>query len=155
MSAQPAYNFNTASSYQRSIPSRTPRITVVPGQGQKAEEGLSPNIILLSKIAAVVIIVFALLGFARVALASASVTTALSSDAMAAEIESVRAEGNSLEVQQTHLSNPTHIKEVASTNLKMGEAATTLDLRLPKDVVTLDGQGKLSLSASIQAASGS
>lgn len=152
MASMPAYRYDTAPRYPQYAPERSPKIHVVPGNRPAQEEALSPMLLFMAKVAVVMLVLFAVLGFARVGLASATVSTAVSVDALTEEVTTVRSQGNDLEVQQSHLSNPTHLKQVAATELGMGEAAESIDLRMGKDIVSTDARGNLSLSASIQAA---
>lgn len=154
MASMPAYQYDAAPRYPSYAPQpqQSPDIRVVPGRRPTTEDALSPTLLFLAKVAVVMMVLFAVLGFARVGLASATVSTAVSVDNLTGEIATVRSQGNDLEVQQSNLSNPAHLKQVAAGELGMGEAAESLDLRLSKDIVSTDAQGNLSLSASIQAA---
>ncbi len=147
--AAPAYQYRSA---ERAPQQFEPRIRVVPGRGAgQAQNTLPSSVIFLAKVFAVILVVFALLGFVRIGLASATVTTALSSQEISTEIEAARSAGNSLEVRESYLSNPSNIRLEAS-KLKMAAATDASVITLPKDVVITDEQGNLSLSMSLAAA---
>jgi hypothetical protein len=90
---------------------------------------------------------------ARVTIISASAACALETKTIQNNISGARTQGNSLEVQQSVLSNPTRIKARA---LALGMASPTEDntdyLTLDPDVMVTDAQGNLSLSESVEAA---
>lgn len=143
MAAEPAYRY----SYPEQRPEAKPSIRVVPGRGRKSDT-LPSAVILYAKILAVVFVGFALLGFVRIGLASATVTTALSSEALSSQLEAARSTGNSLEVRESYLSNPTYIK-TESAKLGMVQPSETASLSLAADIVSTDAQGNLSLSKSL------
>ncbi len=121
-------------------------INVVPGR--KAESRtLSSSVIFLAKTVAVVFVVLALLGCARIALSSATVTTALETRELNSQIDTVRSEGSKLEVAQSALSNPTRIKDAAGA-LGMYAPAYVANIDISGDVVVVDTAGRLSLSGS-------
>lgn len=127
---------------------RTPDISVMPGRRQQAQsQPLPSSIIFLAKTIAVVLVVLALLGCVRITLSSATVTTALETRELSSQIDSARSEGNSLEVAQSSLSNPTRIKD-AATQLGMSAPAYVATIDLSGDVVVIDAAGNLSLSGS-------
>ena len=149
MAGAPAYRYQEPARAPRRAPQQSPRIKVVPGKGRQASEGLSPTILAIAKVSAVMLVLFALMGFVRIGLASATVSTAVSSSELSSQIENARSQGNDLEVKQSFLSNPTSIKQQAS-DLKMAEGEA-VSLTLSKDIVSTDGRGNLSLSQSIKA----
>ncbi|MEG0505233.1 MAG: cell division protein FtsL, partial [Raoultibacter sp.] len=91
MGAAPAYK------YPERIPERAPKVRVVPG-GRPASrpDSISSSAVFLAKVFASILVVFAILGFVRIGLASATVTTALSADEIASNINTVRSESNEL-----------------------------------------------------------
>ncbi|MEF9925082.1 MAG: cell division protein FtsL [Eggerthellaceae bacterium] len=148
--AAPAYRYDYPERQTR--PQRKVQVHVVPGRGKTTHQNtLSPQILAIAKFGAAALLVLALIGFARIALVSATVTTALASEEVAAQITSVRAASNDLEVAQSHLSNPSYVKQAAAA-LSMGAAAGSAALTLPADVVSTDASGNLSLSQSLAAA---
>lgn len=129
-------------------PQRKPRreINVVPGSSA-GEKPLAPVWYVVTAAAAAVLIFLALLGFARISLESATVTTALETRELSSQIATARSDGNVLEVQQSSLSNPTRIKD-AATLLGMSAPAYVTNIDLSGDIVVVDAAGALSLSGS-------
>lgn len=139
--------------YPERAPERGPRIRVVPGKGIPTKaDTLSPSLVMLAKMFAVFVVIMALLGFVRIGLASATVSTAVATEELSTQIENAHASANSLEVTESYLSNPVALKGKAA-GLGMAEAAETGTLTLPKDVIVTDASGNLSLSGSLKAAS--
>ena len=91
---------NAARAYQypQRIPERSPRIEVVPGRRSFVqEETVSSSTVMVARIVAVFFVVFALLGFVRIGLASATVSTAVSTENTLEQIATARSAGNKLE----------------------------------------------------------
>lgn len=133
-----------------------PAISVVPGRGTRPEPaGLPAGALALAKIAAAVLVALALVAVARVAITSAAAACALETKAIEQDIDEARAQGNDLEVSQSVLSNPARIKNKAES---LGMAAPTAEytdhIVLPEDVVSVDDEGRLSLSESAAAVAG-
>ena len=152
MGAAPAYSY-----YPERAPERSPRerISVVPGRGPRTQTPTLPsNVVFLAKAAAVVLLVVSLVGFARIGLMSATISTTMQSSQLTSQISDARSSGAALEVSQSTLSNPTKVKQQAG---KLGMAApeTTGVITLDKDVVATDESGALSLSKSVAIAAGS
>lgn len=151
MGAAPAYSY-----YPERAPERSPRerISVVPGRGTRTQTPTLPsNVVFLAKAAAVVLLVVSLVGFARIGLMSATISTTMQSSQLTSQISDARSSGAALEVSQSTLSNPTKVKQQAG---KLGMAApeATGVIELGKDVVATDESGSLSLSKSIAIAAG-
>ena len=145
--AAPAYQY----SYPERLAPRSPRVRVIPGSGQQWQaRSLSPALVAFARLVAVVLVVFALLGLLRIGLASATVTTALSAEEVAAKIESARSQGNELEVREGYLSNPTYLK-LEAAKLHMGTSDTPTVIMLSEDRVKTDEAGGLSLALSLKA----
>lgn len=152
MGAAPAYSY-----YPERAPERSPRerISVVPGRGTRTQTPTLPsNVVFLAKAAAVVLLVVSLVGFARIGLMSATISTTMQSSQLTSQISDARSSDAALEVSQSTLSNPTKVKQQAG---KLGMAApeTTGVITLDKDVVATDESGALSLSKSVAIAAGS
>ena len=152
MGAAPAYSY-----YPERAPERSPRerISVVPGRGTRTQTPTLPsNVVFLAKAAAVVLLVVSLVGFARIGLMSATISTTMQSSQLTSQISDARSSGAALEVSQSTLSNPTKVKQQAG---KLGMAApeTTGVITLDKDAVATDESGALSLSKSVAIAAGS
>lgn len=130
------------------------RVRVVPGQGSRtAVETLPSAAVFLAGAVAVALVVFTLLGFARIALSSAAVTTALSSQEITSELATARSEGSVLEVRQSTLANPSNVK-AAAAELGMSEPAETAAIMLEQDIVATDALGNLSFAESVRRAAG-
>ncbi|RDB60793.1 cell division protein FtsL [Gordonibacter sp. 28C] len=148
--AAPAFSYN----YPERVPERPerPRVRVVPGQGTGTQT-IPSTVVFLAKTVAVVLVVAALLSFARIAIASATVATSMQSQQLSSQIDEARSSGSNLEVLQSSLSNPTSVKTKA-TGLKMVAPETVGVIDLGTDVVATDDAGNLSLSKSVQIAAG-
>lgn len=97
------------------------------------------------------VVVFACVGIGRISLSSMAVAAAIEANQLSNDIYTAREYGNSLEVEQSTLSNPTRIKTEAA-KLGMAIPDNTHFITLPEDIVVTDAQGNLSLSGSIAAA---
>ncbi len=106
-------------------------------------------IVLLGKMAAIVLVVVAVLCFARIALTNAAVTTMIESDTLSAQISTARSSGVSLEMEQSLLSSTSAIN-AAVKRLNMAAPYGVGTIALDEDVVALDGNGDLSLSNTIK-----
>ncbi|MBQ3106734.1 MAG: cell division protein FtsL [Eggerthellaceae bacterium] len=158
MGAAPAYSRYSARSVSapapRIQPARGPRIDVMPGKGASSQpKPLSSSVLFLAKTVAVLLLVVAALGIARIALTSAAVSTTLENQELSSQINSARKEGNQLEVAQSSLSNPARVKAEAGA-LGMTDPVITYTLSLEQDVVATDAAGNLSLSESVRLAAG-
>ena len=152
MGAAPAYSY-----YPERAPERSPRerISVVPGRGARTQTPTLPsNVVFLAKAAAVVLLVVSLVGFARIGLMSATISTTMQSSQLTSQISDARSSGAALEASQSTLSNPTKVKQQAG-KLDMAAPETTGVITLDKDVVATDESGALSLSKSVAIAAGS
>lgn len=124
---------------------------VIPGKRTSSEvDTLPASIMGAAKITVAAALVLATIGCVRVGLSAASVTCSIASDDLSTQIESARSYGSDLEVQQSRLSNTTHIR-VEASNLGMGAPSSTEVVVLPPDIVTTDEDGDLSLFGSIAA----
>lgn len=165
MGAQPAYSrysnnaYDYAYEYDRARvrerereAQRAPRIQVVPGSGSStASSALPHSVVVAARTLAVVFLVMALVGVARVALTSAAVTGSLQAQEWSNRIDDARAQGNQLEVAQSSLSNPARVKAEAKA-MGMAAPAEVTTMELERDVVALDEAGNLSLSQSVRLA---
>lgn len=128
-----------------------PRIDVVPG-GRSKEAGnpahaLAVNI---AKLMVGALCIFAIVGFARVSLSAATVAEALQEREVTSLLEDARSSISELEVAQSSLSNPTRIKAQAAA-LGMAPATDVGVLDIKADIVAVDSDGALSLTASMDA----
>ena len=88
MGAAPAYSY-----YPERAPERSPRerISVVPGRGTRTQTPTLPsNVVFLAKAAAVVLLVVSLVGFARIGLMSATISTTMQSSQLTSQITAQR-----------------------------------------------------------------
>ncbi len=90
-----------------------PRISTIPGSGKDA--ALSSTLIGIAKAVAIVFVALALLGIVRITLNSATVTSAIEARELTTQIEALRSESSTLEVTQTALTQPEHLKEAAKS----------------------------------------
>lgn len=151
MGAAPAYSY-----YPERAPERAPRerISVVPGRGARTQSStLSSSVVFLAKVVAIVLVVVSLVGFVRIGLASAAVTTSMEAKELKNDISTARSDGAALEVSQSSLTNPTHVKQEAKA-LKMTEPEAVGVIELAQDVVVTEADGTLSLSKSVAVAAG-
>lgn len=149
--AAPAYSYRP----ERARTAPRPDVRVVPGtRPRTASQTLPQAVIFLAKTIAVVLVVLTMLGFVRIALSSAAVSTSLAAQEVASDISAARSAGSALEVQQSTLANPTRVKTAAAA-LGMAAPAATETIVLDEDVVATDGEGNLSFAESVRRAAGS
>ena len=103
------------------------------------------------KAAIIVMAVLALVGIASLTLSAATVTTSMQSQALSSQIDDARAQGSSLEVTQSLLSNSTRVRMQAE-KLGMAAPADGGTINRPEDVVSTNDDGSLSLSRSVETA---
>lgn len=132
-------------------------IKVVPGGAQRTREAAAPasapaQMPLFAKLAILAATLFLVIGFGRITLDSTTSALAMEASDVSTQIELVRDGSNSLEVEQSTLSNPTRIKEEAS-KLGMVTPESTTFIDISGDVVVTDEAGRLSLSGSVEALS--
>lgn len=127
----------------------SPSVRALPGGRAARENALSPAIVTAAKLTAIVMVVLAVVCFARLSLASATVTTMIQSDATSSAISEARAQGNDLEVEQTVRSNSATLK-AAAADMGMVAPESFATIVLDKDVVATDAEGALSLSESVK-----
>lgn len=150
MSAVPAYSYPQPQ--QRPKRQQRPQIHAIPGSGTRTQQqGVSPQIYTLAKIAVVAILAFAVVACVRVGFAAATVTTTIQTQELSQQIDQARESANALEVSYSTLSNPTNVK-MAASELGMVEPETTEYLDLGLDVVATDEAGNLSLTQSLERA---
>ena len=116
----------------------------------QADQASAPSLLAtLGRLAAVLIVVVAILCFARIALTNAAVTTLIESDSLSTQIEQARSSGVGLEMEQSVLSSPTAVNS-AVKRLGMSAPGTVGTIALDPDVVAYDSDGVLSLSDSVK-----
>jgi cell division protein FtsL len=145
--AEPAYRLNSFAGTAQEA-TRADGIRAI-RTGRASEKSSTPLLVTAAKMAAIVLVVVAVLAFARIALTSATVTTLIESDALSTQIQSARSTGVSLEMEQSVLANSSAIRASAK---KLGMAAPGYVgvIELTPDVVAVDANGDLSLSGSVK-----
>lgn len=125
---------------------------VIPGRrGASSDVATLPSSIIgAAKAVVVVALVIAMVCCVRVGLSAASITASIEANRLSTQIENARSYGSDLEVQQSRLSNSTHIR-VEAASLGVTPPEKTVAVVLGADVVATDEAGNLSLSGSIAA----
>ena len=144
---QPAYRLDAFPLYE---PEQRRRPDVRAVRGGK-DTSSSSALVILARCAAVVLVLVAILSFARIALTNATVSTLLDSNTLSSEIAQARTDGTSLEMNQTVLTSSTALKS-ATKRLGMGAPYTVGVIELEPDVVATDEDGTLLLSESVERA---
>jgi cell division protein FtsL len=109
-------------------------------------------VIAAAKVFMVALAVMAIVACVRIGMAAATVNTMIESQTISSQTDSLRSNSSNLEVKESTLSNPSYVKNVASTQLGMAAASETDTLVLGEDVVSVDDSGNLSLSQSLAVA---
>lgn len=154
--AAPAYSRQYAAA--PAIPERGRRsssrgsVRVVPGSRPVSTPQAPSNIALVAAVVSTLLVVFALLSFARVAISSETIAISIESQGISSQIETERTAGNKLEVSESLLASSSNIKEKA-TKLGMTTAYYAETITLEQDVVAQDATGALSLTESVRRAS--
>ncbi len=147
MSAQPAFAL-----YPERAVERTPRerIRVVAGhRTSSADKIATPQRVLASILVVLVVVTF--VACINLFLSAATVKTSMQAQAISTQIDEARAEGTSLEVTQSLLSNPTRVRQQAE-KLGMSAPAEVGSIVMSQDIVSTDESGALSLSRSVDLA---
>lgn len=132
--------------------SRSSRQSEVRAFRPSAQSVAAPSSAILStiaKMAAVVIVLVAVLSFARIILTNETVTTMIQSDAVSAQISEARTAGTGLEMEQSVLSNSAAVKAQAK-RLGMKTPGKAATIALSPDVVAISNGDTLSLSDTIK-----
>ena len=146
-----AYRLDALSAYEPAPRAQTRRADVraMRTSGSSQASSQTPIIVTAARLVAVVLVVVAIIGMARIALTSAAVATMIESDSISAQIEEARTVGTSLEMQQSVLTSPTNIKQ-AVKRLGMEAPGEPEIINLDPDIVAVDSEGTLSLSDSVK-----
>lgn len=155
---QPSYRAPRASrpAYRQPAarPEFQPRIQAQPGYGRSAAtEVLSSTFMVLVRLAAVAMVLFAVVFIGRIALNSATVNSMLEANDISADISIARSVGNTLEMEESTLASPARIKAKAKS-MKMYDPEYAEVIVLPQDVVCVDETGSLSMALSSQRVAG-
>lgn len=113
---------------------------------------MSPMIVTLAKVAAVLVCLIAVLAFIRVGMTSATVSNGLASQDISKAIDSELVQKNALEVQDSSLANSGRIRQVASQYSLIAPSAITV-LDIGQDVLAYDDNNHVSLVESLNRAS--
>jgi hypothetical protein len=147
--AELAYRYSTAAPQIAPRTSERSKVRVVPGsRPEQAPASAAGTLVALAAAVAALLVVAALIGCVRVALASATVSTMIQSDTVSAQISEARSEGTALEMKQASLTSDAALKS-AQKRLGMAAPAEVGAIVLDEDVVAVDAQGALSLSGTI------
>ncbi len=149
MSGMPAYRYDHAMAQPSRYGQPAPSVRVVRGRKHSAYPTLSDFPILLIKVGVALLAVFLVIGFVRVALASAAYSTASEASSLRAQISDARTTGESLAVQESLLSSPSNIRTEAGNRLSMTSGSATETMTLSVDPVAIDSDGNLSLAQSV------
>lgn len=119
-----------------------PRLGVLTGAAREADQAVSPAFVTALKVFAVLVMVFCLVGGARVALASVTASTLNANAKLSSELDAATTESSDLEVMRSVYGSDTRIREIAQGTLGMVDGG---------DGVTVDLSGSASGSSSAQA----
>ncbi len=108
----------------------------------------SPILVTVAKFAAALVILIAILAFVRVAMTTATVSNGLASQAISSNIDTELINKNSLEVQDSVLSNSSRIKQAASQYALVAPGTITV-LNIAPDVLAYDENNNISLVESL------
>lgn len=146
MAGVPAYRYDqeVAQPYRQSAPS----VRVVPGRKHAVNPALSDFAVTAVKALIACLIVFLVIGFVRVGLASAAYSTASQASDLRTEIANARTTGESLAVQESLLSSPGNIRTQADEKLNMKAGVSSETITLSVDPVSIDSAGNLSFAGS-------
>ena len=147
MAGVPAYRYDheVARSYSSSAPS----VRVVPGRKHAVNPALSDFAVTGIKVVIACLVVFLIIGFVRVGLASAAYSTASQASDLRTQIADARTTGESLAVQESLLSSPSNIRTQADEKLKMQAGVSSETITLSVDPVSIDSAGNLSFAGSV------
>lgn len=112
---------------------------------------LSPMIVTLAKVAAVLVCLVAVLAFIRVGMTSATVSNGIASQDISKAIDSELVQKNALEVQDSSLANSGRIRQVASQYSLIAPSAITV-FDIGQDVLAYDDNNHVSLVESLDRA---
>ena len=150
MAGAPAYRFDTyGNTAAQPRPERRPDISVIPGRGPL--QTIDPRWKVVLRVCVAVILILAIGAFVRLEFGAAATSASITHDELELDLNTARAEGSSLEVQASNLSNPAYVREYASSKLGMSAPVVVETMTLGEDVVAVDDSGALSLSGSVAA----
>lgn len=103
------------------------------------------------KLAIVFLIGLGAIAFIRVWLTASTTSTLIQNQKVTAQISTARSTGDTLEVKQAALANPSRIASVATTQLGMVPGSSVSYMQITDDVVATDTDGDISVSGSVSA----
>lgn len=112
---------------------------------------MSPMIVTLAKVAAVLVVLVAVLAFIRVGMTSATVSNGLASQEISKAIDGELVSKNALEVQDSSLANSGRIRQVASQYSLIAPSTITV-FDIGQDVLAYDDNNHVSLVESLDRA---
>ncbi len=147
----PRSSYVYGSTAPSSLTQQEPDFEVIRGNRTgSVTQTLSRQVIKMCIAAAVILVFIACVGMVRVQLMIASQDQCIAANELSTQISSTRKSANELEVQQSYMSNTTHIR-TAATQLNMEAPASVVTLSLAADVVVTDAAGNLSLAGTLSA----
>ena len=148
--AERAYRYDAYPSAAQPRASRADVRAIRTGS-RPSEDPRASLMVTAAKLAAVVLVLIAVLSFARIALTNATVNIMIESDTLSSEIATARSTGVSLEMEQSVLSSTSALNS-AVKRLHMAAPGEVGAIALAPDVVVTDANGSLSLSSSVKSA---
>ena len=135
-------------------PNKQRKVQLEAIKGKKRNGGIlegtavSPLLVTAAKFAATVVVAASLAAFCRVAISTASVTSAIESKDLNSQITEELANKNQLEVEDSAISNSTHLRSAAE-QYSLVAPSTIEQINLGQDVVAYDANGTVSLVESL------
>lgn len=107
-----------------------PQLHVVSGEGRQADQGVSPAFMTVMKVFCALVMLFCIVGFARVAIAGATAQIMNANATLTETLDEGRDQSSSLEVMHSVYSSPSRVRDLAAGTLGMVEAdrSVTVDL---------------------------
>lgn len=132
--------------YQQEQRFHAPSINLITTQGRSTKTVTGTSLILMARVIACVFIALALIGMVRLSIASAAVSEMKVQKNLTSQINKARYDMSLLEVEYSQLSSDIDQK---AHDMGMNKASHVEKVNLPRDIVALDSNGRLSLSGSI------
>lgn len=139
-----------AQSYPQRPARPRPTVRVIPGS--RRVPSISPQLRMLINFVIVAVLALTVVGFVRVGLSAATVSTASQTQDLQNQIDDIQTNDASLSVQASTLGNPNNVKTYAQNNLDMTQPEQTETVTLSTDAVQFDDSGNLSMTKSLSSA---
>ena len=143
---------SAARAYRNAAPQRQPRRDVRVLPGSRPASGISEAALRVARIVVVMAVFLAVLGCIRIGFTAATVSTALANEELSVAVSDLQSASANLEVVESSLTNPTHVRSVAAGQLGMVLPEQVDMLAISPDVVVHDEAGNLSLQGSLSVA---